>query len=173
MVCGAEWVRDWLFILLRWSKWWWMRCTHRFVMATTNYSSVRPHLKNRSNNTSNRGKWCFWPIGLTWHPLDNEHSFLLWWCYWCTYINDANLKQRHFIAILLPPSSGACLPNAEKYHSGTGWLPSNIFVSHASSPICTPYLHDFYMSFTLHFNSRWQFNLSSTSGKVGVPTKYV
>ena len=49
------------------------------------------------------------------------------------------MKQRHFIAGLLPTSSAVYLPSTKKYHSGTGWLPANIFVSHASSPICTPY----------------------------------
>ena len=101
------------------------------------FSSVRPHLKNRLVNMTKRGKWSSPPSELTRKSVKKEHS-LPPWCYWCTHINDSNLKQWYFIAGLLLPASAVYLRSTKEYHSGMGWLPANIFVSHALSPIFYP-----------------------------------
>ena len=75
-------------------------------------------LENRSVNTTKRRKLSSWPSGLTWKSVKKEHSLLLW-CYWCTHINDANLKQLHFIAGLFSPASAICLRTARCSRSRT------------------------------------------------------
>ena len=82
-----------------------------------------------------------------------------------THINVANLKQWHLIAGLLPPALAVCLRSTKKYHSGTGWLPTNICVSHTLSPICTPYLHDIAQQTLPNFSCHQSQTLSSGSIK--------
>ena len=50
---------------------------------------------------------------------------------------NVELKQWHIVANLLPAPSSVCLKSTGKYHSRVSWLPANISVSHAHSPICT------------------------------------
>ena len=49
------------------------------------------------------------------------------------------MKHQHVITDLLPAPTDVYLQSTGEYHLGTSWLPANIFVSHAPSPICTPY----------------------------------
>ena len=79
-----------------------------------------PTLGKPLNQSTLEGKWWDWLSGLTWESCKKDHPFLHW-CSWCVHIRDANLKQRHSIAGLLPAASAVCMSvQHQKISPGNG-----------------------------------------------------